>query len=128
MDKSLTLFLILGSIVTSTVVSQQLSDHYLMVLGGKGSQLRLVEVVSLDPENPVPQCLENMNDLPSNDEFDRSSGATLPDGTPLLCGSYNEICYRYNAESDSWPVSGYMSIYHQNAGMLKSWLKPLTIS
>ena len=73
---------------------QQSSDNYLMVLGGKGTQLRYVELVSLDPENPLPQCLENMNDLPSSEEFDGSSGATLPDGTPLICGSSGQQCFR----------------------------------
>ena len=95
------------------VSTQPPSEFYLMVLGGKGTQLRYVEVVSLDPEIPLPQCLENLNELPLNEEFDGSAGATLPDGTPLICGSSGQQCFRYQAESDEWLRSGFMRTYHK---------------
>ena len=107
--------LLLFALVTAFygVSTQPPSEFYLMVLGGKGTQLRYVEVVSLDPENPPPQCLENLNDLPLNEEFDGSAGATLPDGTPLICGSSGQQCFRYQAESDEWLRSGFMRTYHK---------------
>ena len=110
------------------LTSQQTSASYLMVLGGKGTQLRLVEVVSLDPGNPLPQCLENMSDLPSNEEFDGSSGATLPDGTPLICGSSGQQCFRYQPQSDSWLRSGFMRTYHKHAGYAHNDALGLTIA
>ena len=60
MDRNLSLFHTLVALIFG-VASQQPSDSYLMVLGGKGTQLRYVEVVSLDPESPLPQCLGNFH-------------------------------------------------------------------
>ena len=85
-----------------------------MVIGGRGSSDRAVEVVSLDPENPLPECLTSLADLPF--KLDGGSGAALSDGTPLACSSHNSTCFKYKAEDDSWYATGDMIDERENAG------------
>lgn len=87
---------------------------YMMVIGGYGSSERAMEVVSLDPENPLPGCLTNLSDLPF--EMRGGAGAALPDGTPLACSSYNSTCFKCRAEDDSWFSTGDMLNEREHSG------------
>ena len=100
--------------ITTTTTSTVDATSFMMVIGGRGSSDRAVEVVSLDPENPLPECLTSLADLPF--KLDGGSGAALSDGTPLACSSHNSTCFKYKAEDDSWYATGDMIDERENAG------------
>ena len=89
-------------------------ESYMMVIGGRGSSDRAMEVVSLDPESQLPECLTNLKDLPF--PLDGGAGAALSDGTPVACSSHNSTCFKYKAEDDSWFASGDMIDERENSG------------
>ena len=88
----ISLLIVLGPVVKwLTTVEEHL---YLMTVMDSS-----VQVLSLDATIPLPNCLENLRDAP----FDahEAAGASLSDGTPLVC-TYNGTCFKYKAYSDSW--------------------------
>ena len=92
----------------SAILATRSEGSYMMVLGASYR----TEVVSLDPENPLPWCLRNLKDLYF--EMYGGAGAALSDGTPLACGTEGRdfgpagFCYKYRAEDDLWYPTGRM--------------------
>ena len=61
--------------------------------------------LSLDPDVPVPSCLQTMCDFPhpAHDPI----GAVFEDGLPTFCGGENDgsvykECYKYNYTTNLW--------------------------
>ena len=90
-------------------------NQYLMTVGGyDGSQAcqncnNKVALVSLDPLTEVPECLRDLN------EFKNLEGACMANllgDQPHVCGGwdayvgYNNECYRYDPNEDSWTETG----------------------
>ena len=90
--------------IISTTPSEVIPDPgmYLMVLHGSvkgGLSYSEVELLSLEEKDPLPSCLENLN----NAQFvaEEGAGAALSDGTPLVCARDGH-CYKYHSNSDTW--------------------------
>ncbi len=95
-----------------------------MAAGNSISAGDAVELVALNPALPVPECLQNLNDMPEPGY--ESVGGVLTLGTLkqiVLCTVYapfhrldriahvchvdeGDLCYGYDSATDSWTVSG----------------------
>ena len=105
-----------------------------MVIAGDasfGGIIDDVELVSLDPEYPVPSCLSNlnkfpvrtrgaagsvgegMNCMPDDIDMNLTNFPTCLDGLPFVCGGrtepgYSDLCYKYSPLHDTWQQHGTM--------------------
>jgi len=104
----------------SLLVLSQNQDELLMVIGGNvdsfGDYFSTVELVSLDPSNnPVPECIKSLADIPIQTGVSLASVGLSSDGYPLLCGGQASwadtlsSCYVYIPSNDSWVLTGYMN-------------------
>jgi hypothetical protein len=88
-------------------------EPFIMVIGGWDGSSRLhdVEIISIDPKQPVPQCLQQPSSYPLDIAF--AAGGELQ-GVPTVCGGYDpytdtEACYQYDYNQNSWEKSGSMA-------------------
>ena len=92
------------------------NHSYLMIVGGwNGSYVDTVELMSLSPDNPIPECLTS----PRGNFPKRISGAvgmTL-EGRVIVCGGRGtnyvyadgySTCWAYDAAEDKWTEDGQM--------------------
>ena len=109
--------------MSSTIQSSE-NEQLLMIVGGfdiegpaNGNKVNLV---SLDPDFPVPECLLNLNDFPKF-LLDACS-ATLTGNLPHVCTGLDgyegpiDKCYRYVSGSDTWLEWGTLSEARHRAG------------
>jgi hypothetical protein len=66
-----------------------------MVVGGCCAASNLVELVSLNPEHPVPDCLSDLNSFPF--EIYAAAGSSLPGQGKQYCPVMSEVeCHCIN--------------------------------
>ena len=93
-------------------------DQYLMTVGGYDRSQACqhcppwdnkVTLLSLDPNVPVPECLQSLNDFRY---LQGSCMANLLGDQPHICGGWSpygdwmEECFRYDPTQDMWTESG----------------------
>jgi hypothetical protein len=103
-----------------------------MVAGGCCPDTDLVELISLDTESPIPDCLTQLAPLPA--KVWAASGAAL-NQIPNVCGGHSGLsvrgsCYKYSAADDTWEESSGVametpryfagSVYHPTFGLVVS--------
>lgn len=116
-------------------------DQYLMTVAGyDGSQAdqnlppwdNQVNLLSLDPNVRVPDCLQGLNDFRY---LEGACMAVLLEDQPHVCAGwdaysgYNDKCYRYDPVVDSWTESGTLTVQRKEyAGCAFSYAHGMVIA
>ena len=88
-----------------------------MTVGGLSDRPN-VNLYSLEEGQSVPECLQNLQQLPTATAFGAGAALGALGDIPLICGgtSGSTACYRYMPMSNEWVHSGNLTQTHKGPG------------